>query len=243
GFAIDENGAVAWMDRRGEVFHWDAVHGLREVARLRRTTGSARNGVALHATFGLATVGRDFLIRWDPETGVGTTLLHRRESVDDAKITRFYADVGFLDDGTITARAKAKKSSSRYVCVKAAIALCDTPGASGAGTAIVPERSSAVFQLNGSDIVPLVRPGDVLPGVGTLGDVTAHAADGSGVVFMGLLDDGRDVLGRKRNVKVDTIAVDGQQVGSRTLDLDPVVYDAGSSLVAVDGSFPSDADD
>ena len=243
GFAIDESGAVAWMDRRGEVFHWDAVHGLREVTRLRRTTGSPRSGVALHATFGLAAVGRDFLVRWSPDSGAGENVLHRRESVDGARITRFYADVGFLDDGTITARVKAKKSSSKYACVNAGIVLCDTPGASGAGTAVVPDRTSAVFRLNGSDIVPVVRPGDVLPGVGTLTDVTAHAADGSAVVFTGLLDDGRDVLGRKRNVKLDILAVDGQHVGSRTLDLEPVLYDAGSSLVAADGAFPSDADD
>src|SRR5262249_52139007 len=80
----------------------------------------------------------------------------------------------------------------------------------------------------------VVRPGDAMPGVGRLADVTAHAANGSTVEFLGVLPDGRDVLGRAHDGALETLAVDETVVGDRTLDLGPSIVGVPDSYLPVD---------
>jgi hypothetical protein len=232
GFTMDETGAVAWMDNRGSVFHWDATHGLRVVdSSGRRPSGSAKRAVALHPSFGLAYATHDVVRRWDPATGVTTTVLERRARVSGRRITRIYGDVGFLDDGTVSVRA------GRRICVGGAPVVCDTPGKAGAGEAVAPRHEAGVFRLRRGSTEAVVRPGDVLPGDGQLDDVIDHVAVGSTVVFAGMLSDQRVVLGRSRKGHLDTLAVDGQQVRGLTLSLGTTIFDARGAFVAVAASL------
>jgi hypothetical protein len=81
-----------------------------------------------------------------------------------------------------------------------------------------------------------VRPGTALAGAGTLADVTEHVVAGRAVAFLGVLDDGRDVLGWWRDGRAQAAAVDGDRIGRRTLDLSSPLYAAGESTALVEGS-------
>jgi hypothetical protein len=233
GFTMDQAGAVAWMDSRGSVSHWDATHGLRIVDDRGRRPTRPKRSVALHPSYGLAYATRDAVQRWDPATGATTTLLERRAKVGTRRISRIYGDVGFLEDGTVTMRL----SSSRILCLGAAPAFCDTPGKAGAGEATAPRRQGGVFRLDRRSTEAVVQPGDTLPGAGQLDDVVDHAVAGGEVAFVGTLSDQRDVLGRSRRGRLETLAVDGQQVGGRTLGLETIIYDARGAFVAVAASL------
>jgi hypothetical protein len=235
GFVIDRTGAAAWIDRRGGVFHWDATHGTRAVVTARPAQRrGGRPAVALDATFGLVFVTKDSVGRFVPETGDLVVVRVLREQIAGLLVRRLYGNVGFDAAGNLVVEIRAKKSSVRYLCFDAAgqASVCDGPGSSGAGTVVQPDRSSAIFRLRDGDVVPVVKPGDVLPGTGTLRDLTGHAVDGPGIAFLGVLDDGRDVLGGWRDGRLETLAVDGQRAGSRTIDLGSL-YDAGGPSVVV----------
>src|SRR5262249_32497722 len=88
-----------------------------------------------------------------------------------------------------------------------------------------------------------VRPGDVLVDVGALADITDHVVAGRSVVFLGRLDDGRDVIGWWRDGRVRTTVADGEQSGGRTLDLgSPLVRATQATGLLGGGGFDANGE-
>jgi hypothetical protein len=235
GFAMDLGGAVAWMDRRGRVSHWDPTHGLRDVEAARYPSGGGRRALELDATYGLVYVTREAVKRWDPATGQSVVLLAQGTRIDGRRL-RLRGDVGFRDDGAIVVRAVG----NRYACIGARVELCGGPVPLGPGQAVGPRREAGVFRVRANTMTTVVRPGDALTDVGALADVVAHAADDATVAFIGVLPDGRSVLGRVRGGALETLAVDGP-IGNQTLALGDSIVGVRGRLVAVNAIF-SDAD-
>jgi hypothetical protein len=223
GFVIDAGGATAWMDSSGNVTHWDAVHGVRAVGGDRRPRRRGRaSPIALDAVHGLAFVGRERAMLWSSADGSQRTLAARGDAVGDRRVLRFYGSIGFYPDGTVAVFARFRKSlpDSDYLCVgPVSSSPCDTPGIASASTESPPELSSAIFRIDEAGIEPLVQSGDTIPDLGPIADVTAHAVDGRAVVFQAVLDDERDAIARWRDGTIEAIAVDGQTIGGRTLDI------------------------
>jgi hypothetical protein len=236
GFTMDDAGAVAWMDSRGRVFHWDKAHGIRTAGLNRRGRAlvGPRRAVALHPTYGLAFATRDALMKWDPGSDAQPyPVLQRRANVGGTVIRRFYGDVGFLDDGSISVGVRPGK----YVCTGAPPVACTSRGKAGSGEAVPPRRQAGVFRRSSGSTEAVVRPGDVLRGDGQLEDVVGDAVSATTVAFVATLSDQRKLLGRSRDGLLETLAVDGQRVRGLTLELGTTVHDAGGAFVAVDASL------
>jgi hypothetical protein len=244
---IDQTGAVAWMDRRGAVSYWDALHGMQVIGTGRYPTRRlSRSPIALHETFGLLFVTREVSGRYLPATGDFTTIAYRHDEVAGVPVRGLYGDTGFLDDGTGTVLVRSKKPSKRYICLGPVGTPAECPSGGNyvsAGTSVRATRSSALFRAGGTGIRPIVRPGDVLEDAGTLADVGEHVVAGRTVAFLGLLDDGRDVLGWWRDGRVQAVVADGEKIGARTLDVGSSLYGASESTALVEGSaFDADGE-
>src|SRR5262249_23713171 len=163
--------------------------GLRRVNEVGTTLGR-RPAVALRQSFGLVYATRHEVVHWSLETGESTVLVHEGLTIGDDRIRGIVGDIGFLDDGTVTARVKARHT--RCICIiPGSIVPCDGGGRPSAGTPIEVERTTALFRSNGDDIVAVLRPGDALPGVGAIATITDFRVDRTTVTFLAALRDGR----------------------------------------------------
>lgn len=238
---IDENGAAAWVGRTGGVWYWDFERGTRQVSTshlaLRRAGGSP---IAIDASFDLLFATRDALGKLSPADGTVTTIARPRDVVAGISVRRLYGDVSFLDDGTATGLVRARKPPTlRYLCLPPSGSPAPCTGGLGhvtAGTAVPAMRSSAIFRASVGGVAAVVRPGDVIAGVGTLADVSEHVVAGRTVAFHGRLDDDHDVLAWWRGGRITAAVADGARSGGLTLDVGSPLYDATASTALVDGS-------
>ncbi len=183
-----------------------------------------------------------------PPAGDGATLLSAGELVEGHGIQRVYGDVGFLDDGTVTIRVRARRAPGPYVCVTGDVKkFCDARGRPSAGTPVTIARAASIFRSRSGTVAALVRPGDDLPGAGPLADVEHFIVRGGSVTFVGILVDGRRVLARRSDHGTTVVAADGTTVGSYTITLS-ILYATrgtlslvGATLVDASGAELEDA--
>lgn len=207
---MDENGAVAWIDRRRGLWHWDASHGRREVdSRVSPERRLDRSAVALDATRGLVYVDYDYVFRWDPATGSETILLDRTSPPGDLQFVGFFGSVSFTTDGvavrTIVQRASTGDMRWRYVCITSEVATCESAGYVDAGARVLASANAALLASQKQRLSVVVRPGDVIPVAGTIRAVEAHVVDGASIVFAARLSDDTVAIARWRDGVVTDI--------------------------------------
>lgn len=229
---IDESGGAAWATSDA-VYHWDQAHGVRLVAGGVKfvTPRRGASALAIHETFGVAVLSRDAITVWSSDSGLATVLARRGDQVGKGKISGF-TSVGFLDDGSVVFGVRGPRIG-RYLRASGGMLIpSDGPGRFTAGSAMKLERSTAIFRAGRNVITAVVRPGDVIPRVGSITDITTHVVRRHTVTFLADVD-GRRVVARWRDGTIRPLVADGQKIGSDEITLSGTAVDVRGRAAAV----------